>query len=50
MPVSRERLPGSEAGKDRPRPDHRHSARGSGEPEGGALLPEAESRGGMNET
>lgn len=44
--VSRERLSGSEEGKVWPWPDHRHSARRPGQPEGGALLPQEESRWG----
>lgn len=46
MPVGGERLSGSEEGKVRPRPDDRHPARRPGQPEGGALLPQEESRRG----
>lgn len=46
VPVSREGLSGSEEGKVWPRSDHRHSARRPGQPEGGALLPQEESRRG----
>lgn len=46
MPVSGEGLSGSEESKVRPRPDHRHSPRRPGQPEGGALLPQEESPGG----
>lgn len=46
MPVSREGLSGSEESKVRSRPDHRHSPRRPGQPEGGALLPQEEPPGG----
>lgn len=46
VPVSGEGLSGSEESKVRPRPDHRHSPRRPGQPEGGALLPQEESPGG----
>lgn len=46
VPVGGERLSGSAKGKVRPRPDHRHAARRPGQPEGGTLLPQEESRGG----
>lgn len=46
MPVGGEGLSGSEESEGRPRPTHRHPARGPGQPEGGALLPEEEPRRG----
>lgn len=46
MSVGGERLSGSEESQVRPRPDHRHPARRPGQPEGGALLPQEESRRG----
>lgn len=46
VPVSREGLSGSEESKVRSRPDHRHSPRRPGQPEGGALLPQEEPPGG----
>lgn len=46
VPVGGERLSGSAEGKVRTRPDHLHAARRPGQPEGGTLLPQEESRGG----